>query len=422
MVNSEIDRGGDGHREETQAIEPLPAISFLPLILLDNSDGDLILGLSQFATGLDDPVGITNAGDDRLFVIERDGRVRIIGPAGTVVPAPFLDITERVDASHSEEGLLGIAFHPDYSDNGFFFLNYTNTTGTTRRTRISRFTVTANTAIADPGSEVILLTVTQPVHNHNAGHIMFGPDGYLYVPLGDGGGGGDSQNNAQTPGLLLGKVSRLDIDSGPGTAPDCVGLGSGNYTVPADNPFVDGPGSTCDEIWFLGLRNPWQSSFDSLNGDLYIGDVGQGTWEEVNIEPAGSTGGTNYGWRCYEGNHPYNTAGCGPMGQYTFPIFEYSHADGNCSVVGGYVYRGKAYPDMVGHYLLTDYCTGTFRELYWADLEGWMATEHNNLEAYGFAAFGEAADGELYVANNVNGIIYHLEDRRPIPITKTQSP
>jgi hypothetical protein len=251
---------------------------------------------------------------------------------------------------------------------------------------------------------------------------MFGPDGYLYLPLGDGGGGGDTQNNAQNPASLLGKVSRLDIDSGPGLAPDCVGLGSGDYTIPADNPFVDGPGNSCDEIWLSGFRNPWQSTFDSLTGDLYIGDVGQGLWEEVSFEPAGSAGGANFGWRCYEGNHPYNTAGCGPMGQYVFPIFEYGHTGGNCSVIGGYVYRGKANPDMVGHYFLTDYCTGIYWDLYRDDSGVWMATEHNNLQTFGFSAFGEAADGELYVANKSNGIIYHLEDKAPVPITKTQTP
>jgi len=422
LANSEVDRAGDAGIEQAQVTEPLLPVSYFPLILLDDLDGELILGLSPFAAGLNDPVGIVQAGDDRLFVLERAGKVRIIRPDGTVLPTPFLDITGRVGASTSEEGLLGIAFHPDYANNGFFFLNYTNTTAAIRRTRISRFSVTTDPDIADPTSEEILLTVTQPFQNHNAGYIMFGPDGYLYLPLGDGGGGGDTQNNAQNPASLLGKVSRLDIDSGPGLAPDCVGLGSGDYTIPADNPFVDGPGNSCDEIWLSGFRNPWQSTFDSLTGDLYIGDVGQGLWEEVSFEPAGSAGGANFGWRCYEGNHPYNTAGCGPMGQYVFPIFEYGHTGGNCSVIGGYVYRGKANPDMVGHYFLTDYCTGIYWDLYRDDSGVWMATEHNNLQTFGFSAFGEAVNGELFVANKSNGIIYHLEDKAPVPITKAQTP
>jgi glucose/arabinose dehydrogenase len=422
LANSEVDRAGDAGIEQAQVTEPLLPVSYFPLILLDDLDGELILGLSPFAAGLNDPVGIVQAGDDRLFVLERAGKVRIIRPDGTVLPTPFLDITGRVGASTSEEGLLGIAFHPDYANNGFFFLNYTNTTAAIRRTRISRFSVTTDPDIADPTSEEILLTVTQPFQNHNAGYIMFGPDGYLYLPLGDGGGGGDTQNNAQNPASLLGKVSRLDIDSGPGLAPDCVGLGSGDYTIPADNPFVDGPGNSCDEIWLSGFRNPWQSTFDSLTGDLYIGDVGQGLWEEVSFEPAGSAGGANFGWRCYEGNHPYNTAGCGPMGQYVFPIFEYGHTGGNCSVIGGYVYRGKANPDMAGHYFLTDYCTGIYWDLYRDDSGVWMATEHNNLQTFGFSAFGEAVNGELFVANKSNGIIYHLEDKAPVPITKAQTP
>jgi glucose/arabinose dehydrogenase len=375
------------------------------------NSGGLQLSLEPFASGLSSPVGLANAGDDRLFAIERSGQIRVIQANGTVLATPFMDISARVDSSNSEEGLLGIAFHPNYASNGYFYVNYTNTTSAIRRTRISRFSVTGNPNVADPNSEEILLTVTQPDWNHNAGKINFGPDDYLYIPLGDGGGGGDSSNNAQNMGLLLGKVTRIDVDSGTGAAPDCEGVGTGNYTIPNSNPFIDGPGSTCDEIWAVGFRNPWQSSFDRSTGDLYIGDVGQNSWEEVDFQPASSTGGENYGWRCYEGNHPYNTSGCGPMGDYTFPIFEYENNP--CySVSGGYVYRGSLYPDMVGHYILADACTGRFWDLDTAN--NWNPTLHTNMTGGGYVSFGEDINGEIYVVN-IGGTVYHLEEANAGP-------
>jgi uncharacterized repeat protein (TIGR01451 family) len=368
----------------------------------------LDLSLVTFASGLNGPVGIANAGpgDDRLFVVERGGRIRILQANGTVLPTPFLDISARVDASSTEEGLLGLAFHPNYAATGAFFVNYTHTSGGTRRTRISRFQVSADPNIADPNSEDILLTVVQPDDNHNAGDLLFGPDGLLYIPLGDGGGSGDASNNAQNVGLLLGKIVRIDVDAGPGSAPDCAGTGSGNYTVPTGNPLIDGAGGVCDEIWAVGLRNPWRASFDRLTGDLYIGDVGQQDWEEINVQPATSTGGENYGWRCYEGNHPYKTSGCGEIGTYTFPAFEYGHTEG-CSVTGGYVYRGSQYPAMAGRYLLTDYCSGRVWDLARVG-SAWQATSHAHLMAFGYAAFGEDAAGELYLANISNGIVYRV--------------
>jgi uncharacterized repeat protein (TIGR01451 family) len=373
----------------------------------------LNLGLSTFATGLSQPVGIAHAGpgDDRLYVVEQAGTIKIVSAEGTVLPVPFLDITDRVDSSSNEEGLLGLAFHPEYVTNGYFYVNYTHTTGEIRRTRISRFSVTGDPNIADPESEDILLTVEQPYPNHNAGDILFGPDGYLYVPLGDGGSAGDPDDNAQNLALLLGKISRIDVDAAGGSPPDCPGTGSGHYTVPDGNPLADGPGGTCDEIWAIGLRNPWRSSFDRLTGDLLIGDVGQNTWEEIDFQPASSTGGENYGWRCYEGNHPYNTAGCGPIDDYTFPVFEYSHADG-CSVTGGYVYRGSRYPAMYGRYLLADYCSGNFWDLAFVD-GGWQATQHTNLATFGYVAFGEDTQGELYVVNRATGTVYALEEYSP---------
>ncbi len=382
-------------------LEPASDAVFAPVI----ENGSLVLDLELFASGFSSPVAMANSDDDRLFVVEQEGIIKILESDGTTLPTPFLDITDRVDSSSSEEGLLGLAFHPDYDQNGYFYVNYTNTTGGTRRTRISRFSVTGNPNVADPSSENILLTVVQPDSNHNAGDIHFGPDGYLYVPLGDGGGGGDPNNNGQTLTGLLGDISRIDVDSGPGVSPDCVGAGTGDYTIPSSNPHVDGPGGLCDEIWASGTRNPWRSSFDRLTGNFYIADVGQSAWEEVNVQPATSAGGENYGWRCYEGNHTYNTSGCGPIGDYDFPVFEYSHSLG-CSITGGYVYRGALYPNMYGRYFFTDYCSGNFWDMVTSNFS---VTMHTNLTGFGYVSFGEATDGELYVSN-LNGNIYHLVD------------
>lgn len=367
----------------------------------------LSLSLQSFATGLSQPVSLTNAGDSRLFAVEQEGYIRIIQSNGTVLGTAFLNITDRVNSAGSEQGLLGLAFHPDYATNGFFYVNYTSNDS---RTRISRFQVTGNPNVADPNSEEILLTVTQPYSNHNAGDIHFGPDGYLYVPLGDGGSGGDPQNNAQTMTTLLGKITRIDVDNGPGAAADCKGAGTGNYTIPNDNPFINGTGSQCDEIWALGLRNPWRSSFDLWTGDLWIGDVGQNAWEEIDFQPVYSDGGENYGWRCYEGNHTYNTSGCGPIGNYVFPVTEYDHNSGRCSVSGGYVYRGSQYPAMFGHYLLTDYCSGHFWDVAPDGQGGWVTTQHNNLTAFGRSAFGENSAGELFVANRSQGTVERVAD------------
>ena len=371
------------------------------------------LNLVTHTTGLNDPVVITHAGDDRLFVVEQAGVIKILQSNGTAVITPFLDITSRVDSSSSEEGLLGLTFHPDYASNGFFYLNYINTTSGVRRTRISRFEVSNNPNVTNPNSEEILLTITQPAPNHNAGDIHFGPDGYLYIPLGDGGGSGDPNDNAQDLGILLGKVVRIDVDAVFGSPSDCKGTGTGNYTIPITNPLTDVIGA-CDEIWAAGLRNPWRSSFDRLTGGFYIGDVGQNAWEEIDFQPANSIGGENYGWDCNEGNHIYSgppdspSPDCGSVTSFTNPIFEYKHFASPCtSVTGGYIYRGSQYPAMYGRYLLTDYCQGVFWDLA-PDGGGWQVTTHTNLSAFGFSTFGEDANGELYVANISNDTIYRL--------------
>ncbi len=372
--------------------------------------------LENYAAGLVRPLGIANAGDLRLFVIEQAGRIRIIHPDGSVQATPFLDIRGRVDDSDSEEGLLGLAFHPQYEANGYFYVNYTNTSDGIRRTRISRFSVTSDPNSADPNSETVLLTVLQPNWNHNAGRIAFGPDGFLYIPLGDGGGAGDRDDNAQNNSLLLGKISRIDVNANSGWPADCKGLGTGEYTIPIDNPMIDGPGKVCDEIWASGLRNPWQSTFDSLTGDLFVADVGQSKVEEVNFQPAASEGGQNYGWRCYEGSQVYNTDGCALPDTYTFPIFEYERPTGfgDCSVTGGFVYRGHRYDALYGRYFLTDYCSGRFWDLLKQPDGSWLATVHVGIfppdagSTFGNAAFGQRCDGELFVANVALGKIFHL--------------
>lgn len=368
---------------------------------------EITVSLELFASGLNDPVGVTNAGsnDDRLFVLERQGNIRIVQANGSVEATPFMTLTDRVDAAGGEMGLLGLAFDPDYASTGSFYVNYTSSLSGTRQTRISRFQVTADADIADRDSEEILLTLDQPAQNHNAGAISFGPDGYLYIPLGDT--GADSANS-QDMTTIAGKVSRINVRTNAGMPADCSGVGSGDYRIPPDNPFVDGAGSTCDEIWASGLRNPWQSSFDRLTGDYYIGDVGPNLWEEIDMQPASSEGGENYGWRCYQGTHEYNLTGCGPASDYDFPIFEYNHNPGGCAVVGGTVYRGSQFPDLYGRYFLTDYCTGFVWDLVPDGNDGWLDTRHTtNLS--GFAAFGESAAGELFLANRSQGKLYQLQ-------------
>lgn len=330
--------------------------------------------LQQFATGFSSPIGIANAGDDRLFVIQQGGQIRILNADGTINQTPFLNVSSII-SSGGERGLLGLAFHPDYETNGRFFINYTNSAG---NTVIARYEVSDNPDIAETTGTVIL-TIDQPFSNHNGGDIHFGPDGYLWISMGDGGSGGDPNNNGQNINSLLGKMLRINVD------------GDG-YTSPADNPFVGTDGA--DEIWSYGLRNAWRFSFDRETGDVWIADVGQNAIEEINHEPS-TAAGLNYGWRCYEGNNTYNNSGCAAQETMTFPVATYNHSGGRCSITGGYVYRGSMYPNLTGKYFFADYCSGEV---------GWVDSDHN-LEFltdtnYFIPAFGEGADGELYVAGN----------------------
>jgi glucose/arabinose dehydrogenase len=372
------------------------------------------LAAQVFATGLAAPVAIANAGDRRLFVVERAGRIRIVDQDGSVRPTPFLDITARVSATGGEMGLLGLAFHPVYGSNGYFYVYYTRDAGAgVIRSRVSRFSVSAQRGRADPDSELVLLEFEQPFLNHNGGDLHFGPDGYLYIASGDGGSAGDPLDNAQNPGRLLGKLLRIDVNGGAGGAPDCDISGEGNYRVPASNAYSDGPGGAgCDEIYALGLRNPWRFSFDPTTGDLWIGDVGQKTLEEIDRIPAGSPGGLNLGWRCYEGTQPYNLTGC--TGAYLPPVYDYTHADGSCSVTGGVVYRGTLYPKLNGTYFFTDFCRTSIRALSGTPASPPVREVLPANVVAAPSAFGTDVAGEMYLASLSAGILYRLREA-PIP-------
>tara|TARA_R110000851_G_scaffold81391_2_gene178722 strand:- start:2369 stop:3763 length:1395 start_codon:yes stop_codon:yes gene_type:complete len=347
--------------------------------------------IELFKDGFNSPVNLQHAGDDRLFVVEQNGVIKILNPDGTINSTPFLDISGQVSCC-GERGLLGLAFHPNYQNNGYFFVNYTDTNG---NTQVSRFTVsTSNADVADENSELPIIDYNQPNGNHNGGCLAFGPDEYLYISSGDGGGSGDTSNNAQNLTLLLGKMLRLDIDNPDGTE---------NYSIPSDNPFIGNPDAR-DEIWAYGLRNPWKFSFDSSNGDIWIGDVGQNEVEEIDRASA-TDAGLNYGWRCYEGSAPFNTSNCPPQSELTFPIAEYSSGSGsgNCSITGGYVYRGNVYADIQGVYIFADYCNGTISTL---DQSGTIVEQLDIQKNW--VSFGEDVNGELY-AIALGGDIYKIE-------------
>ncbi len=352
--------------------------------------GQSPIELELFASGFDGPVALENAGDDRMFVVEQDGVIRVRQSDGTV--STFLDISGPVNSNSNERGLLGLAFHPDYAQNGEFYVNYTRSGGATR---ISRFNVSSDENIADENSEEVILEIDQPYNNHNGGDIQFGPDGYLYIGMGDGGSANDPDNFAQNTQSLLGKMLRIDID------------GASPYEVPSNNPFIS-DGNVLDEIWAIGLRNPWRYSFDAETGDLWIGDVGQTNLEEIDFQPSSSAGGENYGWRCYEGNNPFNTVGCGPASDFVDAVFEYSHAGGNCSVTGGFVYRGSMQPELVGNYFCVDYCSGNFWSVY-MNAGVWESEMVLQAGQFGWSTFGQDVNNELFVVNQ-DGNIYRIVD------------
>ncbi len=344
--------------------------------------------LEPFASGFTSPVDLQSAGDDRLFVAELGGLIKILNADGTTNATPFLDISALMGTG-SEKGLLGLAFHPDYANNGYFFVYYINAFDFTQ---ISRYSVSAGDPnVADPTSELRLIDYEQPFRNHNGGCMHFGPDGYLYISSGDGGNAGDPGNRAQNTEILLGKILRIDVDNPSGGR---------NYGIPPDNPFANDP-PNAPEIWAYGLRNAWKFSFDSLTGDIWIADVGQATIEEINKAP-GTEPGLNYGWRCYEGTLPFNTTDCPDPSELTFPVAEYPHPDG-VSVTGGYVYRGTLQENMIGYYFAADFVRGLIVTV----------DPDNNFTNLGifpgnWSTFGQDVNGELYIVNyngEINKII-----------------
>ena len=347
--------------------------------------------LQSFATGFDSPVEITNAGDSRLFVVQKGGLIRILNANGTINATPFINLSSII-TTNGERGLLGLAFHPDYITNGYFFVNYTNLSG---NTVIARYTVdSVNPDIANT-TGAILMTITQPYSNHNGGSIKFGADDYLYIGMGDGGSAGDPDNRAQNINENLGKMLRIDVNS----------IIAPYYTNPVTNPYVGVAGN--DEIWAIGLRNPWKFSFNRLNGDLWIADVGQGAVEEINkvVNPLPNTG-INFGWRCYEGSSTYNTSGCAPAGTMTFPFAQYARSGGACSVTGGYFYTGSTYPNFQNNYFFTDYCDDKIRMVNSAG----VITATTSFSGNNFVTFGEDVNGELYIAGISSGTVYKIID------------
>ena len=346
--------------------------------------------VQQELTVGDRSVHITNAGDGsgRLFVVEQPGRIRVIRD-DTLLPAPFLDISSRV-ATGGEQGLLSVAFPPGYARKGHFYVSYIRQAD--GASVIARhFLTPGNPDVANANREEILLTVEQPFASHNAGLIAFGPDGYLYVSLGDGGSGNDFLDNGQNTDSLLGKMLRIDVESG-----------AFPYAVPSDNPFV-GLGGHREEIWALGFRNPWRFSFDRDSGDLYIADVGHNGWEEVNVQPASGRGGENYGWNVMEGSQCFRALFCDRTG-LTLPAYEYSHLFG-CSIIGGFVYRGSDYPCLQGTYLYSDFCTGGVWGL--KQVGGVWQSRLLTGTSLEIVSFGEDEDGELY-ALDLNGGVYGI--------------
>lgn len=366
-----------------------PAVK--PVTTSSSQRQDVKVQLALFATGLSDPTAIVSTGivnDKRLFVLDQSGKVFIVNGSGTVVKEPFLDLTSNV-LSGGEAGLLGMAFSPNYATDGYFYVNYTDKDF---NTIVARYRVSSDANTADTSTAQIILKQKQPYPNHNGGALAFGPDGYLYIAFGDGGSGGDPQNYAQSLGTWLGKILRIDVSQLP-------------YKSPSDNPFISNAGAK-PEIWSWGLRNPWRISFDTKTHEMYIADVGQGQVEEINVEAAGK-GGDNYGWRCYEGDRGFKLDGCKDKGQYAAPALSYDHSEKRCSVTGGYVYRGSAYPGLDGKYFYGDYCGG---QVYFMERRGgkFEATKVADTP-YKISTFGQDNSGELYVADYASGAIYRIQ-------------
>jgi glucose/arabinose dehydrogenase len=346
---------------------------------------DFSLALQEVASGLNSPVYATSPpGDSRLFIVEQPGRIRIL-QGGQLLSAPFLDIVSRV-GSGGERGMLSVAFHPQYASNGFFYVYFTGTAG---EIRVERFTVSSNANQANAASSKVILNVPHPRSNHNGGLAMFGPDGMLYLGLGDGGGGGDPDLNGQNVNTLLGKLLRIDVNSGD------------PYGIPSGNPFATRTDAR-REIWAYGLRNPWRFAFDPSTGSLYVADVGQNALEEVNVVAAARPG-VNYGWNITEGSSCYNSSNCNKQG-LELPVLEYGHGNNQCSVTGGFVYRGSAIPELAGVYFYADYCAGWVKSFTFngsaSDQRDWNLGSIGNI-----TSFGQDSGGEIYITSS-NGRVY----------------
>jgi glucose/arabinose dehydrogenase len=377
-------------------VDAAPAPDAPPLPVCEPVTGVPTLDLQVIASDLDMPVFVTSPpGDPRLFVLEKKGSILLIKD-GVVQPTPFLTIdVANVSSLSDERGLLGLAFHPQYATNRKFYVFYMDNSSDHV---VAEYQASAvNPDVADPTSYQLVLHVDDIASNHNGGMLDFGPDGYLYIGIGDGGGANDTAQNGQNLDVAMGKILRLDVATLP-------------YTIPADNPFA-GATPGLDEIWSYGWRNPWRWSFDRETGDMYVGDVGQDTWEEVSIEPADAPGGLNYGWRIMEGNHCRGgTSGCDMTGKVP-AAFEYAQAGspGGCTVIGGYVYRGCRMPDLHGTYFLADYCNNWVRSFEWTEAGGVAnVTNHPGLATDDIVSFGQDAQGELYIVSQGNGQVLKI--------------
>ncbi len=367
--------------------DPTPNPNPVPNPGPDSIPAAFTLAVQVVISGLQNPVALAfPPGDARSFIVEQRGRIMIL-QNGQLLTTPFLDIQSRVRFG-GEQGLLGLAFHPEYATNGWFYVNYTGSDGATRIERYSRSA--ANPNIGEPASDFRLLTIAQPYSNHNGGMILFAPDGMLWIGMGDGGSGGDPHGNGQDQSALLGSMLRIDVGGSP-------------YIVPPDNPYVGQSGAR-PEIWAKGLRNPWRFAIDRQSGLLYIADVGQGRQEEVSVVPY-TAAGLNYGWKITEGSECYGAASCDKQG-LTVPLLTYEHSDG-CSITGGYSYRGQALPELRGRYFYSDYCSGWLRSFRYVN---GIAEERRSWNVGSLGAvlsFGEDLAGELYILSG-NGRLYKL--------------
>ncbi|MFC1796055.1 PQQ-dependent sugar dehydrogenase [Pseudomonadota bacterium] len=392
-----------GSRENINIPVPLLTIDYTIPSVIDH------LSLSQLTASLTNPVAIANAGDGsgRLFIVEQEGVIRIYDlETDTLLATPFLDIDNKVDSAGNEQGLLGLAFHPAFSSNRKFYVYYTRDPGAAAdRSVVAMY----QASVADPNiadsAEVVIMEFTQNAANHNGGDLHFGQDGYLYIATGDGGGRDDQYSNAQNLDTLKGAILRIDVDGAPPNGGELCGLVT-NYAIPPGNPFT-GPNDGCDEILHFGLRNPWRFSFDAKTEDMYIADVGQNAWEEVNLVPPGAAG-VNYGWSCREGFHPFPD-GHACISAYTDPVFEYSHSDGNCSITGGYVYRGDRMP-LQGRYVYGDWCTA---RLWIATRSGesWVSEEWTQVAAQlsSLSSFGQDENCQLYIADREGKAVFRID-------------